>query len=142
MHEAVSDVLLDRAREADGINRMVLVSLLAHTILIATLVVMPASWRAPSRSADVTPMMITLSNAGTGPDAGGLTPISGKPVQEEAPAVSKPAPIAPPAPKAPEMVAPDPAAKLTPKVPPKRVEKPVDKSSARKPTTGPEVKAG
>ena len=142
MHEAVSDVLLDRAREADGINRMVLVSLLAHTILIATLVVMPASWRAPSRSADVTPMMISLSNAGTGPDAGGLTPISGRPVQEEAPAVSKPAPIAPPAPKAPEMVAPEPAAKVTPRVPPKRVEKPVDKSSARKPTTGPEVKAG
>src|SRR5438093_2556845 len=40
------------------------------------------------------------------------------------------------------MVAPEPAAKLTPKVPPKRVEKPVDKSSTRKPTTGPEVKAG
>jgi len=142
MHEAVSDVLLDRAREADGINRMVLLSLLAHTILIAALVVMPASWRSPSTSADVTPMMITLSNAGTGPDAGGLTPISGRPVQEEAPAESKPAPIAPPAPKAPEMVAPEPAAKPTPKVPPKRVEKPVDKSSARKPTTGPEVKAG
>lgn len=142
MHEAVSDVLLDRAREADGINRMVLVSLLAHTILIAALVVMPASWRSPSTSADVTPMMITLSNAGTGPDAGGLTPISDRPVQEEAPAESKPAPIAPPAPKAPEMVAPELAAKLTPKVPPKRVEKPVAKSSARKPTTGPEVKAG
>ena len=142
MHEAVSDVLLDRAREADGISRMVLVSLLAHTILIAALVVMPASWRSPSTSADVTPMMITLSNAGTGPDAGGLTPISGRPVQEEAPAESKPAPIAPPAPKAPEMVAPEPAAKPTPRVPPKRVEKPVDKSSARKPTTGPEVKAG
>ena len=61
MHEAVSDVLLDRAREADGINRMVLVSLLAHTILITALVVMPASWRSPSTSKDVTPMMITLS---------------------------------------------------------------------------------
>ena len=82
MHEAVSDVLLDRAREADGINRMVLVSLLAHTILIAALVVMPAGWRSPSTSADVTPMMITLSNAGTGPDAGGRNPISGRPVQE------------------------------------------------------------
>ena len=142
MHEAVSDVLLDRAREADGINRMVLVSLLAHTILIAALVVMPASWRSSSRSADVTPMMITLSNAGTGPDAGGLNPISGRPVQEQAPVEAKPAPVAPPAPKAPEMVAPEPAAKVTPKVPPKRVEKPLDKSSARKPTTRPEVKAG
>jgi TonB family protein len=142
MHEAVSDVLLDRAREADGISRMVLVSLFAHGILIAALVVMPASWRSPSTSADVTPMMITLSNAGTGPDTGGLTPISGRPVQVEAPAETKPAPVAPPAPKVPEMVAPEPAAKPAPKTPPKRVDKPVDKSAARKPTSGPEVKAG
>jgi protein TonB len=142
MHEAVSDVLLERAREADGITRMVLVSLLAHTILIAAVVAMPASWRAHSTQANVTPMMITLSNAGTGPDAGGLTPISGRPVQEQALAESKPAPVAPPAPKAPEMVAPEPTAKPSPKNPPKRVEKPVDKSSARKPTTGREVKAG
>jgi protein TonB len=142
MHEAVSDVLLERAREADGITRMVLVSLLAHTILIAAVVAMPASWRAHSTQANVTPMMITLSNAGTGPDAGGLTPISGRPVQEQALAESKPSPVAPPAPKAPEMVAPEPTAKPSPKNPPKRVEKPADKSSARKPTTGPEVKAG
>ena len=141
MYEGVTDVLLERAHEADGLSRMVLVSVFAHGVLIATLVAMPASWRSPSQS-DVTPMMITLSNAGTGPDAGGLTPISGKPVQKEAPAESKPAPVAPPAPKAPEMVAPEPTAKPSPTKPPKPVEKPVDKSSARKPTTGPEVKSG
>jgi TonB family protein len=140
MHEAVSDILLERARDADGVSRMVLVSLLAHAMLIAGLVVMPASWRVPSIPVDATPMVITLSNAGTGPDAGGLTQISGRPVQEVAPA-TKPAPIAPPAPKAPEMVVPEPA-KLAPKTPPKRVEKPVDKSAVRKPATGPEVKAG
>lgn len=142
MHEAVSDILLERSRYADGVSRMMLVSLFAHAMLIAGLVVMPASWRVPTVPADATPMVITLSNAGTGPDAGGLTPISNRPVQEEAPATSKPAPIAPPAPKAPEMVAPEPAAKPAPKTPPKRVEKPVDKSSARRPTTGPEVKTG
>ena len=43
MHEAVSDILLERAREHDGINRMVLVSLFAHGALIATLVLMPAA---------------------------------------------------------------------------------------------------
>lgn len=141
MYEGVTDVLLERAHEADGLSRMVLVSVFAHGVLIAALVAMPASWRSPSTQADVTPMMITLSNAGTGPDAGGLTPISGVPVQKEAPAESKPAPVAPPAPKAPEMVAPEPTAKPSP-TNPKRVEKPVDKSSARKPTTGPQVKAG
>jgi periplasmic protein TonB len=141
MHEAVSDVLLDRAREAEGISRMVLISLFAHAVLIAGLALMPASWRAGSTPADVTPMMITLSNSGTGPDAGGATPISGAPVQVAAPA-AKPTPVAPPVAKPPEMVAPEPAAKPLPKTPPTRTEKPVDKSPSRKPTTGPEVKTG
>lgn len=141
MHEAVSDILVERARYADGAGRMMLVSLFAHATVLAAIVAMPASWRSAAVPADATPMMITISSAGTGPDAGGLTPISGRPVQEEAP-TSKPQPVAPPAPKAPEMVAPEPAAKAAPKTPPKPVEKPVDKSSARKPTSGPEVKAG
>jgi TonB family protein len=141
MEEAVSDILVERARDGDGVSRMVLVSLFAHATLIAGIVAMPASWRTAAVPADATPMMITLSNAGTGPDAGGLTPISSRPVQEEAP-TSKPSAPTPPAPKAPEMVAPEPAAKVAPKTPPKPVEKPVDKSSARKPTSGPEVKVG
>ena len=70
MYEAVTDVLVERAHEADGLSRMVLVSVFAHGVLIAALVAMPASWRSPS-TAHVTPMMITLSSAGTGPDAGG-----------------------------------------------------------------------
>jgi TonB family protein len=44
--------------------------------------------------------------------------------------------------KPPEMVAPEPTAKPLPKNPPTKTEKPVDKSTARKPTTGPEVKTG
>lgn len=138
MHEAVSDILLERSREADGVlSRMLLFSSLGHTILIAILVVMPATWRM-SRTSDVTPMMITLSSGG-GPDTGGMTPISGKPVQEVAPE-SKPAPVAPPAAKPPEMV--EPKAPTTAKTPPKTTERPVDKSSTRKPTTGPQVKTG
>lgn len=137
MHEAVSDILLERSREADGVlSRMLLFSSLGHTILIAILVVMPATWRM-SRTSDVTPMMITLSSGG-GPDTGGMTPISGKPVQEVAPE-SKPAPVAPAA-KPPEMV--EPKAPTTAKTPPKTTERPVDKSSTRKPTTGPQVKTG
>ncbi len=141
MHEAVSDVLLDRARGADGISRMVLVSLLAHGMLIAAVVVMPASWRGSS-AADVTPMMITLSNAGTGPDSGGLTPIAGRPVQVEAPPEARPTPVAPPVAKPPEMIEPTPATKPAPKTPPKTVAKPVDKSSSRRPTAGAEIKTG
>lgn len=140
MHEAVSDILAERARAADGISRMVTVSLLGHGILIATLVLLPASWRTGSMPADVTPMMITLSG-GSGPDAGGLTPIAGRAVQEVARDVT-PRPETPPAPKAPEMIAPEPSSRPAPKIPPKPTAKPADKSSSRKPTSGPEVKAG
>ena len=139
MHESVSDILIERAQPADGLNRMVLYSLLAHTILIGAVALMPAGWRA-SRSSDVTPMMITLSG-GTGPDAGGMTQMSNRPVQEVT-TETKPAPVTPPAPKAPEMVAPEPKATPAPKNPPKRTEKPVDKSSSRKPSTGAEVRTG
>ena len=138
MHEAVSDILLERSREADGVlSRMVLFSSLGHTILIAVLVLMPATWRM-SHTNDVTPMTITLSSGG-GPDTGGMTPIAGKPVQEVA-TESKPAPVVPPAAKPPEMV--EPKAPTAAKTPPKATERPVDKSSTRKPTTGPQVKAG
>ena len=139
MHESVSDILIERARPTDGLNRMVLYSLLAHTLLLASVALMPASWRM-SRSSDATPMMITLSG-GTGPDAGGMTQMSNKPVQEVA-TDTKPAPVVPPAPKAPEMVAPEPKATPAPKNPPKHTERPVDKSSSRKPTTGAEIKTG
>jgi TonB family protein len=140
MHEAVSDILVERSQATDGVNRMVLVSLLAHTVVVAAIVVMPASWRSSSSASTVTPMMITLSG-GTGPDAGGMTQMSNKPVQEVA-TETKPAPVAPPAPKVPEMVVPEPKAAPALKNPPKRTEKPVDKSTARKPTTGPEVRTG
>src|SRR4029079_19584731 len=85
-------------------------------------------------------MTITLSSGG-GPDTGGMTPIAGRAVQEVA-AETKPAAIAPPVSKPQEMVAPEPKTTPIAKTPPKPTEKPVDKSSARKPTTGPQVKSG
>jgi TonB family protein len=139
MHETVSDILLERSRESDRVGQMVLISCLAHALLIGAVAVIPSSWRMSSRSTDVTPMTITLSSGG-GPDAGGMTPIAGRAVQEVA-AETKPAPIAPPVSKPPEMVAPDPKTQPAAKTPPK-TERPVDKSTARKATTGPQVKAG
>lgn len=136
MHEAVSEVLAERAAGADGLSRTVLFSLAAHALLIAAFVVMPASWRAGSVPDPVTPMMISLQG-GTGPDAGGMTPIAGRAVQVQAPPEARPKPEAPPVAKAPEMVAPEPAAKPLPKTPAK-----ADKPASRKPTSGPEIKAG
>jgi TonB family protein len=139
MHESVSDILIERSRAADGLNRMVLYSLLVHTLLIAAVALIPAGWRA-SHSSDVIPMMISISG-GNGPEAGGMTQMSNRPVQEVA-TDTKPAPVVPPAPKVPEMVAPEPKATPAPKNPPKRTEKPVDKSTSRKPTTGAEKRTG
>ena len=138
MHEAVSDILVERARDADRMGGMLALSVAAHAALLTAIVFMPAHWRSGSLPSQVTPMMITLSG-GSGPEAGGMTPIAGRPVQVETPTETKAA-VAPPAEKPPEMVAPEVKAKPASKTP--KVEKSVDKSAARKPNTGPEVKAG
>lgn len=141
MREAVSDVLVDRARYADRFSRMVLYSLIAHGVLITAIILMPASWR--QAELDLNRPVMTITLGGTpGPDAGGRTSIADRAVQEVAPPQPKPAPQPPPAAKQPEMVLPSPAAKVAPKTPPKPIEKPADKSSSQKPTTGAEIKTG
>ncbi|MEP6917281.1 MAG: TonB family protein [Acidobacteriota bacterium] len=141
MHEAVSDILVERARGNDGMSRMVTLSLSAHAGLIAVLILMPASWRSATVPVEATPMMITLGG-GSAPDAGGLTPIAARPVEVAAPADAKPK-VEAPAPKIPEMVAPTPAPKVVPKpIPPKPIDKRVDSASSRNPTTGPQPKVG
>lgn len=141
MREAVSDILSARSREAEGLGRMVMLSLAAHVVLVAVLVLMPADWRTTSREPDATPMFISLGGA-PGPDAGGMTQMAGRQVQ----AVGAPEPrqrfTVPPAAALPPMVIPEPAAKPAPKTPPKPVEKPAERSTGRKPITGEEVRSG
>jgi protein TonB len=141
VQEAVSQILIDRAREAEGISRMVAVSVLAHAVMIAILILAPTGWLSPMPETDVTPMMITLGGA-PGPDAGGTRMLSGRSVQAVAEPTAKPRVDTPPAAAKPEMVAPSPTAKPAPRTPAKPVERPADKSSSRSPTTGAEVKTG
>ncbi len=42
MQEAVSSILIGRSREADGLNRMMVVSLVIHGVLMTALVLAPA----------------------------------------------------------------------------------------------------
>lgn len=138
MREAVSDIISERAQLDDGISRMVLLSLAAHALLVASMIFAPSIWTS-AVDRDEMPMMITLGGA-EGPDAGGMTTIAERAVQQ----VAEPERIAraaPPADNPPEMVAPAPVAKPAPKTPPKPVEKPKE-SPTRKPTTGAEVKSG
>jgi TonB family protein len=138
MYEAVSDILDLRTRESDGLSRMVVLSLIAHVVLLGTIVLLPADWRSGKPKEKLKPIFISLGGS-VGPNAGGMTQLSGRSVQAVAPPEPKARVEPPPAAKAPEMSVPDP--KLKPRTTAK-VEKPADKSSSRKPTTGPEVKTG
>ncbi len=144
MREAVSDIILERAQIADGMGRAVLkmlvLSLVAHGLLVASLIFAPSFWTS-STTDQSKPMMIEFGGA-EGPDAGGLNTIAAKAVQRVAEPNEKPTRPTPPAEKVPEMVAPTPATKPAPKTPAKPIEKPAEKSSTQKPTAGKEIAPG
>jgi TonB family protein len=137
MREAVTDVLLERSRTAEGLSRMVLYSMAAHIALLATLALLPRNWLGTSVAPETTAMTISLNGA-PGPDSGGRTQLANRAVQAVAPETKLPF-VPAPAPKQPEMVVPEPA---KPAAKPPDVKKPAEKPSSRKPTTGPEVRSG
>ena len=142
MREAVSDILVERAQIHSGMSRMVLVSLAGHALLLASMLFAPSFWTSGVDREEL-PMLITLGGA-EGPDAGGMTTIAERAVQRVAEPEEKITRPTPPAPKPPEMLEALPELKTAPKPkpPPKPVEKPKERSTARKPTTGAEVKSG
>ena len=134
---SVTDILAERSREAEGLSRMVLYSLIAHVLLVAALALIPGVWFGADEPPERVLMSISL-NGSPGPDTGGRNQIAGKAVQEVGDEVKQPFAL-PPAPKVPEMALPTPK----PAPPPKsRVEKPAAPSANRKPTTGAEVRPG
>ena len=138
MREAVSEVLANRAKEAEGLSRMVLYSLAAHVALVVAVAFVPAEWITVTREQERTPVMISLMGS-PGQDTGGRTQVAGRRVQEVGPEVKERfAP--PPASKVPEMTAPVAEPKPAPK--PKPVSKPAERTNTRKPITGEEVKSG
>ncbi len=138
MQEPASSILIDRSREVEGINRMVLVSLVAHAAIIGGVLLMPASWRTGAPKPETVRMVLSLGGS-PGPNAGGFTQMANRAVQAVAPSEARPAPVAPPARKTPDMVIPEktakPAAKST-------AVKAPEKSTSRRVVTGPEIKSG
>jgi outer membrane biosynthesis protein TonB len=137
----VSDVLRDRMREPEGLQKMVALSIVAHAALIAAAVVVPASLFPHTTEAPAAVMTISLGG-GDGPRNGGMTSMGGRPVQTVAPEVKREA-VRPPAAKAPEMTIPLP--KATPrKAPPPStpVKQAPDEARGRTPTHGAETSAG
>jgi protein TonB len=96
--EAVTSVLLERARHDGGLPRMVSASLVGHVALIALL--MAASAIAGRSRADDLREVMTISLGGApGPNAGGMTMMGGpaRPRVEAPPAEpTKPSPVVPP----------------------------------------------
>lgn len=105
MSEAVTDVIVARARQSDGLPAMVVWSVVIHAVAVAGLLLMP------ERAVNDEPRSVmTISLGGApGPKTDGLTQIGGRAVQaraEEAPRIETP-----PAPERPKMALPDPRAR-------------------------------
>jgi TonB family protein len=136
----VTDVLRDRMHEPEGLQRMAMVSIAAHVVVVVILVFAPGGWLAPPSSEPGRVMTISLGGGGEGPQAGGMTTMGGRPVQEQAPLETRPQPVRPPAAAMPEMTVPMPAAR------PQRQAAPVrqapDEARGRTPTRGPDVREG
>jgi protein TonB len=131
-----------RQNGPDGLKRTIGISLIVHAALILGVALSPSSWRT-QRTEPREVMTISLGGA-PGPRAGGLTSMSGRPVQQAVPPQpeEKPAPIAPPAAKPPEMVEPT---KAAPKPQPKPTTTPpttTEQARAKTPSTGARVSEG
>jgi TonB family protein len=140
----VTDVLRDRMAEPRGLQRMVALSVAAHVLTVAFILLAPATW--VGRNAEPPPpvMTISLGGSGGGPQTGGMTAMGGRPVQVERPAEDAPKreAIRPPAPQEPAMTVPVRGAKPTKAAPAPNVTQAPDQSRGRTPTKGPQTRAG
>jgi TonB family protein len=138
--DVVTQVLIDRSRVADKISNAVIVSLVAHALLLTAIALLPGHFGFHEKTDDSRPMMISLGGA-PGPRQG-ATPISAKPVQEATTEPVKPNVQAPPALTKPEMVEPLKNAKVQPKTTVKESQKTLEQLHGRTPTKGAQVRAG
>lgn len=137
--DAVTAVLLDRARDTRTMGRVVVMSLAAHVLLIAALVYLPGRFSAAPENAH----LMTISLAGSPGPIQGHNPEAAKPVQQVAPPNTKPQTEAPPALPKPEMVEPVKRPRPAPKEAAKpEPSKPTEQLHGRTPTQGAEITKG
>ena len=128
MVENVTDIIVARGRESEGLKTMLVWSMAGH-IGLAGLALL---WHGPAAEPPRQVMTISLGGA-PGPDTGGKTQIGGQAVQAPSPEPVKPV-EAPPAPTAPVMTLPTPRAPR-PRPQSKPPQAPPD-ATASTPTTG------
>jgi outer membrane biosynthesis protein TonB len=141
--DAVTEVLLDRSHQADRLTQMVVVSLVAHAVLLSAVTLSGRLW---PKTVDVDPAhMMTISLAGGSDVIQGRNPISNKQIQQAVPDTVKPKNDAPPALAKPEMVEPTPTKRPEPKPiakPEPEPPKTQPQLHGRTPTEGTEVRKG
>jgi TonB family protein len=116
MVESVTDIIVARSREQEGLKTMIVWSVAAHIALAALALL----WGGPHiDTAPRTVMTISLGGA-PGPKTGGLTPIAAQPVQAPLPEPQAKPVEAPPAAKPPEMTLPNPRSRPRPQATPKQ----------------------
>ena len=104
--DVVTQIVSVRARQQDGLERMLGASTLAHLGLVAIVVLGPASWFG-GRAVKEDENVMTISLGGpVGPNTGGMTTMGGRPVQALAEAKPVVEPVRPPAARTPEMIEP------------------------------------
>lgn len=138
-----TDILRDRMREPPGFQRMVTLSVAAHALLVAMVILTPGGFLA-KRDTMREVMTISLGGGGEGPMNGGFTAIGGRPVQAVTPPDEPPKreAVRPPAAKLPDMTLPTKApAKTTPAKAPEVKQAP-DQARGRTPTKGAQITPG
>jgi TonB family protein len=138
--DAVTEVLIDRSHQADRLSQMVVVSLVAHALLLAAVSLSPRLFP-ESAPVDEKPLIISLAG-GEGP-VQGHNPASAKAIQQVAPDPTKAKTDTPPPVTKPELVESVKTAKPEPKAIPKdEPRKTEPQLHGRTPTQGAEVRQG
>jgi len=129
MTETVTDIIVARSRQTEGLQKMVLWSAAGHAVMVVLLL-----FSGTSVEEDPRPPVMTISLGGApGPRTGGLTQLGARAVQAaptEAPEKVVPSP---PAPVPPKMTLPDPRSKPQP---PTKMDKAPPESTAKRASTG------
>ena len=125
----------------DGLQRMAVVSALAHATVLAALIFAPSNLFHRASDEPKIVMTISLGSGTPGPQNGGMTAMGGQAVQEVTPPTPKaPEPVRPPAAKASEMVLPRGAPLKNANAAP--VKQAPDQARGRTPSRGAETTPG
>jgi TonB family protein len=130
MLENVTDIIIARGREPEGLKPMLVWSIAGHI----GLAVMALLWRGPAEAPPREVMTISLGGA-PGPDTGGKTQSGGQAVQAPLPQEEAKPIEAPPAPKEPVMTLPSPRSRPRPQPKATPAQAPPD-AAAKTPNTG------